>query len=73
MGNEINGVLSHLCAHIKSPSAPHKIESLGMSREETFCVFETCQSGIRTCNLRLSKQAALTTANEMRWALYIHL
>ena len=43
--------------------ALHNAESLRLSSEETFCFFELeCQSRGRTRDLRLSQQAALTTA-----------
>ena len=40
--------------------APHNIESLRVRGKETFCFLEG-QSGVRTRDHRLSKQAALTT------------
>ena len=43
--------------------APHNIKSLRVSGEETFCFFEIQgQSWVRTRDLRLSKEEALTTA-----------
>ena len=46
--------------YLSVTEAPHNIQSLSVSREETFCFFETCQIGGRTHDLRLSKQAAST-------------
>ena len=43
--------------------APHYIEYFRMSEEETFSLFEPeGHIGVRTHDLRLSKQAALATA-----------
>ena len=47
--------------------ALHNIESLRVSREKTFRFLKfECQSGVRSRDFRLSKQAALTTAPEPR-------
>ena len=51
--------------YLSVTESPHNIETLRVSGEETFRFFETwreCQSGVRTRDHRLSKQAALTTA-----------
>ena len=61
-GNEIRAlVVWGRACYFSVTKAPHNIESLRVSGEETFCFFEG-QSGVRTRDLRLSKQAAFTTA-----------
>ena len=49
--------------YLSITEAPHNIEYLRVSKKETFFSLKLeCQSGVRTRDLRLSKQSALTTA-----------
>ena len=59
--------------YLSVKEVPHNIDSLRVSWEETFC-FEG-QNGVRTSDLRLSKQAALTTASgpsPQLWSRFIN-
>ena len=47
--------------YLSITESPHNIDYLQVSGRQIFCSLE-CQSGVRTRDLRLSKQAALTTA-----------
>ena len=52
--------------YLSVTAAPHNIESLRVSGKKTFCFLETWRpEWVRTRDLRLSEQAALTTAPRM--------
>ena len=48
--------------YLSVTEAPHNIESLRVSRKEALSLLLERQSGVRTRDLRLVKQAALTNA-----------